>query len=294
MSASLSPTTASIATSKGVIDSTDKPSLESIPLEATTPTLEKIHYVLCNETGQGETLVNLPNSRPNGVHLGFACWMNFDILAVRDTPYAVLCDEDSNVVALLDLIKDAILESDGTGEFIETFWGKLSTTLGSDFKELIAGDGSPIDKATFARIAQEQGWLSSDDKFHVIKDMYSQGRIVHRQLNILEKDKFRELQTWADEQGLCFDSIYTSNIPEWIYHSAIDSDIMMANISRLIDPHTVTVTAQKESLVAKGARPKQSVTIGSHPKVQYTKTKTRSFSALANAGSSPTSSLFDD
>jgi len=247
------------------------PPFDVFPIEESKDAvLEELHYVLCNEEGQGETLLNLPESRKNGVHLGFACWMNFDILAKQNTPFAVLCDCNENMIALLDLIKSTVLDSNSPAAFIENFWQKLSQNPSLNFDGLLGIHGS-LDKSGFSRLTEAGGWLSSRDSFQVIQDMYKKNRILHRSLNISDQDAFTKLKTWATRHNLVFDTIYTSNIAEWLHHSRGAVDIMVDNINQLTDPKTSIVSAQKKTGEVKKEIPEQTLNTGSHPTLKYTR-----------------------
>lgn len=235
--------------------------------ELESPSLTSLHYVLCNEMGQGEILSQLTPSRSNGMHLGFACWMNFDILAERNTPYAILCDYDENMIALLNLMKKTILQSNTPEEFMCQFWDELSSREELNFTSFIGID-THVDRAQFEEQMREKGWLSTPEKFQFVKEMYLEGRILHRQLNVADTTAFDQLKAWADSHRLVFDTIYTSNIPEWLFHSRGDLQAMMANVERLMDPQSIAITAQTRNQQTKEG-PTLHLGTGEHPELRY-------------------------
>ncbi len=254
----------------------EKSAFSDFPIQKSDPHLEKVHHVLCNELGQTEVLEKLNPSRSNGIHLGFSCWLNFDILAERKTPFAILCDFDPNMVALLDLMEQAIQRSKTPEEFMKNFWSNLSSQTELKFQGFLGLDGSLIDYKIFYNQMNEKGWLSSQEKFQTIKEMYAQDRIIHRLLDITDEESFDKINKWAKNHSLAFDTLYTSNIPEWLYSSNINTDKMHKNTEKIIDPQTIVITAQKLNQLGKEG-PKLSLTSGRHPKVRYQpRKKTRS------------------
>jgi len=255
--------------------------------ELENPALSDLYYVLCNELNQEEVLLNLTTARANGVHLGFACWMNFDILAEQNTPYALLCDANDNMIALLNVIKSCVLASDAPGEFMEKFWKNLSSNQELDFQSLLGIDRH-YDKASFALLMEQKGWLSTPEKFHAIKTMYAEERILHHHLNIVDVNAFAELKAWAQRHDLVFYTIYTSNIANWLHHSRGQVEVMLSNIETLLNPNTSVVSAQKSDPLSQEA-PKQELTVGSHPKLKYT---TTSKASTRHPGGSVRGNLF--
>jgi len=248
--------------------------LADFPIQEEHPALTKLHYVLCNEEGQKEILEQLSPARSNGVHLGFSCWLNFDILSEKPTPYAILCDFDPNMLALLDLMQQIITISRTPEEFIETFWKELSSEDEINFNELFGSKGR-IDYEQFCEEMHQGGWLSTPEKFLIIREMYAQGRILHRKLDITEENAFNQIKHWALDHHLVFDTLYTSNIPEWIFQSTFAKrDALNKNAAKIIDPQTQVITAQKTYKYG-GEQPKLSLKTGSHPPLQYEHSKNK-------------------
>ncbi|NGX60405.1 MAG: hypothetical protein KR126chlam3_01578 [Chlamydiae bacterium] len=246
--------------------------LANFPIQVEHPPLSKLHYVLCNEEDQNEILEQLSPARSNGVHLGFSCWLNFDILAEKKTPYAILCDFDSNMIALLNFIQKIIIISRTPDEFIETFWQKLSSQEKLDFEGFLGPRGH-VNYEQFCEKMKQGGWLSSPEKFQTIKDMYAQGKILHRKLDVTDESAFNQIKQWALDHHLVFDTLYTSNIPEWIFQSTFEKrQTLYRNVAKIIDPRTQVITAQKTNQYG-SEQPKLSLTTGSHPQIHYERSK---------------------
>lgn len=248
--------------------------LADFPIQEENFHLAQLHYVLCNEVEQEAILERLSPARSNGVHLGFSCWLNFDILAEKKSPYALLCDFDSNMIALLNTIQRIIAISQTPDEFIEKFWQELSSHEELHFQGFFGPTGI-VNYENFRHQMRLKGWLSTPEKFQIIKEMYAQGRILHRKLDITDTSAFDQIKQWAFTQNLVFDSLYTSNIPEWVFQSSLEKrNALYRNVEKIIDPSTQVITAQKRYQYG-SEQPKLSLTTGSHPKVQYERTKKR-------------------
>lgn len=126
-----------------------------------------------------------------------------------------------------------------------------------------------LDKSAFADLVTSSGWLSNPDSFQAIKEMYANGKIIHRELDITREDSFTQLERWREENQLSFSTIYTSNIAEWLHHTRGAEEKMIANIDRLASPDTSVISAQKKTLLRGGERPVQKITEGSHPRLSY-------------------------
>ncbi len=233
--------------------------------------LEDLHYVLCNEKGQSSVLSELKASpkEEHSVHLGFSCWYNYDILSVRNPSCAIICDYDPNMIALLDLIEVTIGEASTPDGFMELFWQELSSRENLDFQGLQAGEDFVHDLPSFREMMQKGGWLSTQDSFDTVKAMYAEKRVIHRELNIIDTaNTFEQIGAWLKANSLEVDTLYTSNIPEWIYTTEIGKlPQMMTNLNHVISKSTKTITAQKQREGQGHATLRMQQ--GSHPPVKY-------------------------
>jgi len=243
--------------------------LSAFPIKTLTDVpLDKLGYVLCNEKGQETVLrklqhVHSPSTTPR-VHLGFSCWFNFDLLAQRESDLGIICDFDSNMIATLDLMKKAILCSETREKFIELFWESLEKAEG--FGGRLQDEEKFLNYDDFREKYLGRGWLKTEESFTKIQNMYREDQIIHRQLDICDKKAFGEIATWLRENDLQFDTLYSSNIPEWLHESS-SSKAMYENLDGVISDQTAVLTAQKR-FKNKGS-PTLSLNVGIHSKVAY-------------------------
>ena len=250
--------------------------------------LNDIPYVLCNEEGQRDVLTlleSIPHSE-NGIHLGFSCWFNYDCISIRSPSKAIICDIDQNTIAVLNMIKRIVADSKNSDQFMELFWKALQENPDLDFPGLIAEQGECLNYDRFClKMKTNGGWLSSEEHFEVIKRMYRDGLIIHCQLNIAKDvSAFDSLQQWAIQNKLSFDTIYISNIPEWLFiHSKDQLSQMKTNLNKLLDAKTYVLSAWKK-MMTKGS-PELHFGLGSIPEMSYDSLKKRPYLRLRRENS---------
>ncbi len=234
--------------------------------------LEDAHYIICNEGKQGETLAELSQSEApdNSVHLGFSCWFNLDVIATRHPSYAVIGDVDPNIIALLDIIEEKVGQCDTKEQFLQAFWDDLSNR--EDLVFYLLGPDGMLDFNRFSDFVSKQGWMQSTDNYAVIKDMYKEGRIIHRKLDITDKENMESIKGWAEKNNLKFDTLYASNIQEWLKNNRKLDE--MKHFEALADANTYGISAFKENPM-RGA-PQQHLKRGGIPELQYNKKRKRS------------------
>jgi len=230
------------------------------------PQLEKIHYALSNEKGQ-ELVQSLTQAQTSDLHLGFACWLNFDIIAKTNVPRAIICDIDTDMIALFNTLRSCVIEANTIDEFIDLFWNQLEKT--KDFVGLPGIDYEFVDnKEKFAKKVKSIGWLSDETQFKYIKSLYSEGKIIHRNVDITDKDAFKQLAQWKNDQNANFHTVYTSNIPEWLYQSNGGLKKLETNMREILDTHTTVLTAFKDTANHE-LGPTLHKETGRHPQLPY-------------------------
>ena len=262
--------------------------IEHFPLKVKTPPeLKELPYTLCNEEGQEEIFEKLQSqpTRDNSVHLGFSCWFNYDLIALRNPAFSIICDIDPNTIAMLDLIKNTTLDSASREEFLE----KFKSNIESRFPDLGFCGFPPLNEVFiqgfdhFKQLVTKTGWLSTQNHFETIKRLYQEGRITHQFLDIADKSStFQELKNWALHHDLVFDTIYDSNIWEWLDGREHSLKTMNANLNCLINPQTYFITAWKR--IAKVGHPELAMEQGAQPKRNVQILKSRVLKADSHPG----------
>lgn len=192
-----------------------------------------IPYIQCNEAGQAEAIEELSTfpCEPNALHIGWSIEFNFRIIAARRPHLAIICDINKRVFEFFEIFEQAMLSSRSTAEFFEQLKGMLEPQTTQFFKtEFRTQDNA---------LKSYMEWMTEED-FQNIKRMYADKRIIHFVLNVTDQEnKFSKIATWIRDRGYHVDTVYASNIVNWVRNKAIFS----ANLRQLIGPHTLFIDA---------------------------------------------------
>lgn len=240
------------------------------------PNLSKQHdttvFQLCNEKHRARTLVKLGKypKIPESLHFGFSCWANYDIMAERQSKYGILCDISPAAIKYLDELRNMILLSSDLDSFIKLFRAEFY-------------EAPLICKTISEEKNRPRYWVGDGDKFLYIQKMYKEGRIKHVQLNMSNNTgMFSKINDFIKQKGWRVDTIYTSNVREWIatrrmkksFYINKSYNIANENLKLLIVPETIFIEAQRRVLRSK-VRAVQSLTVGGMPEITYVKKRAK-------------------
>jgi hypothetical protein len=90
-------------------------------------------------------------------------------------------------------------------------------------------------------IRSSQSWLSSEDQFTKIKRIFARGRFVFKRLDLLEPSSFLRFAVVLSSNGLQVDTLYISNVAEYVSRSPALLSKLAASVSFLIAPETLVV-----------------------------------------------------
>lgn len=202
-------------------------------------------YIGCNEKGQETTLAALstdsstidPEQR---VHVGFSAWFNLDLMAVTQPAYGILCDYDNKMMDIYRGIEGSLDKSDNRYEFMNHFRVFLEQNSESLF-------GLPPEEVThFFNIQAEPkrpgSWLASEASFQVIKNLSVKGHLLFLNVDITNKQPFIQLKSWLDKNHLELDTLYTSNIIDWL-KTELPQQSYLLNLKMVSTPNTRFIQA---------------------------------------------------
>lgn len=198
-------------------------------------------YVMTTEVGQAEALKMISSypKKENGLFLGFAFEFNYHLLAERSVNHAFICDINKRMHTLYHFIAKTIVVSETRESFLQALQIEFEEN-----KEDYFGFSDGVEKVFEYFTRTGYSWLSSDEKFLNIKQLYLDKKIHHLNLD-LEKDSkfFEELKKWAADKDYVFDSVYVSNIPEWIVQTGNISSVK-ENLLKIVTPKTLFIDAK--------------------------------------------------
>ncbi len=198
-----------------------------------TPLKDAKPYITCNERGQEDILKALSNfKKPSqALHLGWSIEFNYKILCARRSDFAILCDINTRVFDFYDLFKDALLQAETSSECLNLLQSNLEKQS-SYFNYRHQQLNQIIDSYA--------AWLSDADNFNYLKSMYTEGKIRHLALDLMdEENKAYALMEWIKSNGYTLDTLYLSNIGTWVRYQPP----FMSNVLTLTDENTLCIDA---------------------------------------------------
>ena len=224
-----------------------------------------VPYILCNEQLQTETIQSLREKGiSKGVHFGFSCWFNFDIMAVTKPSKALVCDINQRMLDFYKVFQSVLLSSSNRKEFIE----KLQEPL----KERSVYFDNGYLRNLPNELTREGSWLSSDEGFAFVKELHKSNMVEYRFLNATADAAI--FDGIRSEFGGLIKTVYASNIYEWLeMGGCYDTDDFRTNMSRLLNSETQFIDAFYPNMLKNG----QPLKTGSGPPLRISKGSRPSF-----------------
>ncbi len=213
-------------------------------------------YIGCNEEKQSEILQLVDETShiaaDQRVHVGFSVWFNLDLISVSKPAYAIICDVDNHVMEIYEGIQNCLLESESPDSFVHKFRLFLIENADRFFSGLPEEEISKIFDVN-AELRRPGSWLMSQDKFAVIKSLHEKGRVLYLNLDITDqKGEFERIHAWMRDKDLALDTLYVSNIVEWLKTSEARA-AYIGNLTKITGANTRFIQAYKPKLYKKGA-----------------------------------------
>lgn len=191
-------------------------------------------YLLSNEFNREQTKKRLSeiDCKENGVHIGFSCWENLDIMAVRKSCGGIVADISKSAYEAMVMTAKRVCEAANRFEFVQMI-KKDQLNLKED---------TDID----AEIEREGSWLASDDSFRTIQNLFKEGRVAILRLDVRDREKFAKIGSWLSENKLECDTLYVSNILDWIHErSPADMFKVRSALSRVLKDRTTIIISSE-------------------------------------------------
>ncbi|MGA8165631.1 MAG: hypothetical protein WB791_11555 [Waddliaceae bacterium] len=166
-------------------------------------------YISTNEEGLDkvrEILGNIPK-HPNGVHLGVSGWHNYDIMALRKSKCGILVDLNKSQSAFnLFTLNEIFNKIEKTPQWMQVFQPGVSESRDAF---------TPYEQLE-SETLRPGSWLSDDESFEHIKAMAQEGRIFVVTADFQDTPFFEAVRETLEAQNLIIDTLYTSNIHDYI------------------------------------------------------------------------------
>lgn len=222
------------------------------------------------------TLLSMKDFWPapsNGALVGFSTLFNLDLICARKSKIAFFCDLSSYVFRYYLIIQETIKEAQNRYDFVrlivenllkngflcsdaekmtqQVFRGVFLTrkNLSELNKEPHMSKAVSVEELTnyfLKQLKTENSWLSTDDNYNFVRDLYLDNKIFHLPLDAKDKNgNFEILSKWITSHGYKVDTLYISNIRDWLhYQSYIEAfnnniDALRNDSTIIIDSHSL-------------------------------------------------------
>lgn len=223
-------------------------------------------YITTNETNLAATNQFFkehprPNDEKQTIHIGCATWHNFDIMCERKSSYGLIVDFNPENSKFIEKTIDLI----NVSESRDIFKQKMN-----DYLNLLEGDkkdlffhwdqkGLPTEKIE-KELEREGSWLQTEDNYLFIKKLVSRDRVVAITEDITNFENFSRLRKFLDSQNISIDTLYLSNICNFMMSDSrkssfiksikqlLQNDTILINCPKLIARDTEMILCQKSIL----------------------------------------------
>ncbi len=198
-------------------------------------------YVNTNEQHTKQTfsqLTNYPHVE-QAIHIGFSGWYNFDIVAQRKSSRAFICDLNPENALFLNYTLKYLKRYPEREQFIEkmTYFVKENhyngsrTTVDRGYLDPVKPNGIkfsfniseeyPDHSEIYEEIAletkRENSWLYTRERYFYIRKLALNDKISVIAENICTNDVFFSIRRLLTDNSIEADTIYVSNIAEWMF-----------------------------------------------------------------------------
>jgi transcriptional regulator with XRE-family HTH domain len=199
--------------------------------------------------------LDLLKKSENGVHIGFGGLNNLTLIAHRESRFACLFDINVNMIRVYECVEETMHDPEVASTeklstkrrvFVDNFIDRLlkARLLYRDED----GKRSHDEMHLRGQLYDTRTWLGNDDHFKYIEKMIKEERISYACVDILEYSAFAALARRIENLGLIVDTIYLSNVYEWISgdyprHYPVDDPYsnqikFITSLSALADGHS--------------------------------------------------------
>ncbi len=225
------------------------PFFDGLPAPLQEGTYTSSHpYIRCNEEGQKETLDFLRTNRSRvdpqkRVHVGFSLWFNYDMMCITEPACAIICDIDNHMIALYGAMEQLLKQSKTRTDFIDAF-GSFLLENGEKLGIKSANELCQLFNLE-AELIRPESWLFREETFQIIKGMHLRKGVLYLNLDVTDKTGvFHQIRSWMHHHHLELDTLYVSNINEWL-DSSIKKEAYLYNLRQIATVNTRFVHAYK-------------------------------------------------
>lgn len=231
-------------------------------------------YINTNESGVNRTAREL-EEKPlilKAFHIGFSGWHNFDIMAQRHSDRALICDFNPENALFLHQVLLLVRTCDNRFQFIEQmtqfikdhrYSGSRTNKNRESWHDKVEptsiqfcfnvsdeppySDNYSVINEVKLELQRKTSWLCTDERYMHIRKLALMDRVALITENICEFPTFSNVIQLLMDNSAQIDTVYVSNIPEWLY-SDEDRDSLYKTIQLLLaDQETILIDGRHPS-----------------------------------------------
>lgn len=204
-------------------------------------------YITTNETNLAATdaFLKAHPVRENTIHVGCATWHNFDIMCKRKSNYGLIIDFNPENAKFIKKTVEIIKFSESREAFKTNVIAYLNSLQEKKRNIFFHKDqqGLPTDRIE-KELFREGSWLQNAENYAYIKKLVSNDQIIAITENITNHRKFSEIRSFLDLNHLVIDTVYMSNICNFM-QTKNDKEAFAKSVTSLVDDHTLFISCPK-------------------------------------------------
>ncbi|USQ14680.1 hypothetical protein J2N86_05085 [Legionella lytica] len=203
----------------------------------------------------------------DAMHIGFSGWHNFDIMVQRKSSRGIICDINPENALFMHYTLKYLIRCANKDEFIQKmtqfvkknqYEGSRTNFEKSSYHSIVKpksikfslniSEEYPDHYAVIEEIALEQqretSWLFTDERYDYIRALALTDKIAVITQSICEHETFARIRRLLTENSIPIDTVYVSNIGEWMCTKEQKTDFIETISLLLNDNETILIDAR--------------------------------------------------
>lgn len=204
---------------------------------------------------------------PEAIHIGFSGWHNLDIMAKRGSSRGIICDINPENALFMHYTLKYLIRCNNKVDFIEKMTQFVQENRYEGFRtnfeknsalrfvkpksikfSLNISEEYPDHFSVTEEIALEQqretSWLFTEERYHYIRNLALTDKITVITQSICAHETFLRIRRLLTENAIQIDTVYVSNIGEWMYTQEQKDNFLETINVLLADDETILIDAK--------------------------------------------------
>lgn len=211
-------------------------------------------YITTNEVVTTKEILKESPQVLNSCHIGFSGLHNFDIMAIRESKYGLICDFNPDNKFVIEKALQLIRTAGNRHDFVDQmvlFMEETNTEVRIQHEKGLSKKTMMFywnyDRAACTEIEQiraelerEGSWLASDKAFYHIQELAMNDKISAITIDIRNTESFRQIGELCKKESLEIDTLYLSNICEYMQIGE-DKEKFVLSVHALLQSDTIVI-----------------------------------------------------